>query len=120
MRGSEERDRAAHAEAGDADFADALDGIDRSLGVAQHRLQIGLADHLARLGDIIGRVARLEVLLHAIEHGRCDRDVAGLSKPIGHRADMVIDAENLLDHDDCAVRRAVRIGTVGAELEAVR
>ena len=70
--------------------------------------------------DVVGRVAGLEILLHAIEHRRRDRHIACVGQPIGHRADVVIDAENFLDHDHCALRRALRIGAVGAELEAVR
>ena len=45
------------------------------------------------------------------------RMVAG--EPVADRADVVIDAENFLDDDHGALRRAGRIGAIGAELELV-
>ena len=38
---------------------------------------------------------------------------------VAHFADVLVDAENLLDDDDAALRRAGRIGPIGAELEGV-
>ena len=44
----------------------------------------------------------LEIRLGAVEDRRDYRDIAFLGEAIGHRADVVIDAKNLLDHDNGA------------------
>ena len=60
-------------------------------------------------------VAGLEILLGAVEHLRRDRDIAQRGVAVGNVADVVVDAENLLDDDDGAARLAFGIGAIGAE-----
>ena len=55
----------------------------------------------------------------AVEQRRCHRDVAFIGEPVADVADVIVDSENLLDDDDAALRRALRIGAVGAEAVAV-
>ena len=86
----------------------ALDRIDRSLGVAQHRGPVGIGDECARIGDFIRRVAALEIRLGAIEDRRRDRDIARGGDTVADRADVVIDAKDLLDHHDGALRARLR------------
>ena len=67
------------------------------------------------MGDLVGRIAALEIAHEAVEHRRRHRHIAERRQPVADRADVVIDAENLLHHDQAALRRAFRIGAVGAE-----
>ena len=96
-----------------------LQFVDRGLHVAQHRAPIRIGDEFARIGDLVGRVAAFEIRLLAIEHRRRQRRIAFAGQPIAHRADVMIDAENLLDEDDAALGLAGRIGAIGAEFETV-
>ena len=116
----EERDGAAHAEADDADRAGRLELFDRGVGVAHHRVPVGLGDEGARLLDLGRRVAGLEILLRAVEQRRRHRGIAIAGEVVADLADVLVDAENLLDDDDAALRRAGRIGPIGAELETCR
>ena len=54
-----------------------------------------------------------------VEDRRRDRNVAGVSAIIGDGADVVVHAEDFLDHDDRAFWRARRISAVGAKLLVV-
>ena len=67
------------------------------------------------MGDFVGRIAAFEVAHETVEHRRRHRDITERRQPVAHRADVVIDAENLLHHDQAAFRRALRIGAIGAE-----
>ena len=69
---------------------------------------------------VSGRVAELDARLDAVEEARCQREIAVLRELVGHRLDVVIDAENLLDHDDAALGRALRRGEIGADLSGGR
>jgi len=64
------------------------------------------------------RLAR-EALLRAVEHRRRDRQVAVLRVAVGHRLDVAVDAENLLDHHHRAARRASAFSAVRGQLVAV-
>ena len=82
---------------------------------------VGLADvACARSSISAGRIAAFEIGLIAVEDRRRDRDVTERGKAVADRADVMIDAENFLDDDHAALRRAGRIGAIGAELESVR
>src|SRR5262245_49473712 len=116
----QERDRAAHAEAHDADRTVLFQFADRRLHVAQHRLPIGAGDELARIGNLVGGVAGFEIRLLAIEHRRRHRSIAFAGEPVAYRPDVMIDAEDFLNKDNAAFGFAGRIGTIGAELETVR
>ena len=113
-------DAAAEAEADDADRPDTLDRIDRGLGVAQHRRPVGIGDEFARVGDFVRRIAALEIRLDAVEDRRRDRDIACARETVADRADVVIDAKDLLDHHDGRLGRACGIGAIAAQFETVR
>jgi hypothetical protein len=81
--------------------------------------QSGGLDELARLGDLVGRVAGLEVAHGAVEQGRRQRHVTRLRDTIADRADVVIHPEDLLNHHDAAPGLAARVGPIGAKLVAV-
>src|SRR5215831_14151870 len=49
-----------------------------------------------------------------------DGDIALGREAVADAADVVVDAENFLDHHHRALRRASGIGTVGAELNMIR
>ncbi|KAH2775413.1 hypothetical protein KXW38_002350, partial [Aspergillus fumigatus] len=108
------------AKADDADRADAFDRVYRGLGVPQHCGEIQIGDEFAGIGDFVRRVAALEVRLEPVEDRRRDRDIAFGGKAVAHRADMVVDAEDLLDHHDGPLGGTRGIGTIPAELESVR
>ena len=59
-------------------------------------------------------------LLDAIENRRRDRDIAFAGQPVAHRADVVIDTKDLLDHHDGRFRRTGGIGAIAAQFETVR
>src|ERR1700704_621979 len=113
-------DTAAEAEADDADRSDALYRVDRGLGVAQHRGPVGIGDELSRVGHFVRRVAALEIRLAAVEDRRRDRHIAGACQPVADRADVMIDAKNLLDHDDSRLGCTSGIGAIGAQFKSVR
>ena len=70
--------------------------------------------------DLVGRIAAFEVAHEAVEHGRRHRHKPKRGEPVANRADVMIDAENFLHHDQAALRRALRIGAIGTELMLVR
>ena len=80
-----------------------LSVVDRGLHVAQHRAPIRIGDELARVGDLVGRVAAFEIRLLAVEHRRSERGVAFAGQPVADRADVMIDAEDFLNDDDAAL-----------------
>ena len=90
--------------------------VSRSIAV-----QSGLdGDEFPRIRDFIRRIAALKIRLGAIEDRRRDRDIAFGREAVAHRADMVIDAENFLDHHDGRLRLAGGVGAIGTEFETVR
>ena len=97
-----------------------LQFVDRGLHVAQHRAPIGIGDELARIGDLVGRIAAFEIRLLTVEHRGRQRRIAFAGQPVAHRADVMIDAEDFLNDDDAALGFSGRIGAIGAELEIVR
>src|SRR5262249_15862051 len=70
LAGREKGDRAAHAEAHDGDRSFLLELVDRRLRVALHRAPIGVGDEFARIGDLVRRIAGLEVLFLTVEQRR--------------------------------------------------
>ena len=70
--------------------------------------------------DLVRRIAALEIAHEAVEHRRRHRDIAFGGEPVAQRADVMIDAENLLHDDHAALRLAGRIGAIGAERMRVR
>src|SRR5215510_3915574 len=118
-RRCQECDAASHAEADDGDRAFLLEFVNRRLSVLEHRIPIRTGNELARVGDLIRRVAALEALLAAIEQGRRDRGVAFLGEPVTDGANVMIDAKNLLNDHDSALGRTGGVGAIGAQLVAV-
>jgi hypothetical protein len=110
---------AAHAVAYDGDGTILLELVDGGLGILEHRIPVGVGDELARIGDLVGRIATLEILLCAIEQRRRDRGVAFAREPVAHRANVIVHAEDFLDHHHAALGRAGGVGPIGAQLVAV-
>ncbi len=122
LLGSAPRQQPAPAIADDAHLARARREVHRSLDVLQHprerqRLDGGLQARPAL--HVVRRVAELHAGLHPVERGRRDREVAGGRVAIGDGADVRVDAEDLLQHDDGALGRMRRLADVGGGLEAV-
>ena len=111
---------AAEAEADDADRADILHRVDGGLGVKQHRRPVGIGDELARHRDLFGRIAALEVGFDAIEDRRRDGDIAVAGDTVADRANVVIDAEDFLNHHHRRLGRACRVGAIAAQLKVIR
>ena len=88
---------------------------DRRRDVAQHRIPVDLAEEGAGALHLVRRIARLEVALMAIEQRRGDRDIAEIGKAVADRADVVVDPEDLLNHDDRPDRRARGLGAIAAQ-----
>ena len=96
----------AVAVADDADLAGLRCVPDGRLDVLHHagrrqRLRRSLQRH-AR-GHVVGFIAQFHVRLHAMEGRRRDGQVALLGIPVRDRADVCVDAEDLLDHDDATL-----------------
>ena len=122
LRGDEERDAAAEAEADDADLAvgeaEAAQVAERRVDVGHDRLVVPdpdeVLDHRAEVSVVDDRAAG------AVEHVGCDGVVAGRGHAAGDVFDVRIDAEGLLDDDDRAARLAVGDGFVAAHLTVGR
>ena len=106
LAGGQERDGAAHAEADDGGGPAFLRLVDGGLHVAHHRAPIGIGDELAGVGDLVRRIAALEIRLLAVEQRRRHSHVTFGGKAVADRANVMIDAENFLDDDDAALGRS--------------
>ena len=100
---------------GPTDFSSSIAG----LRVAHHRIPVWIGDELARIGDVVGRIAALEVLGLPVEQRGRDRRIAFLRELVGDGADVLVDAEDFLDDHHAALGRAGRVGAIGAQLELV-
>ncbi len=120
IAGGQERDAAAHAIAHDSDLAGTLDGIDCCRRIAHHGGPVDLGYEAARVLDFGRRIAAFEIRRHAVKYRRRHRGIAECRKAVADIADVMIDAENLLDNHEAALWLAGRIGAITAELEAVR
>ena len=96
-----------------------LSFVDCRLSVAHHRTPIGIGDELARIGDLVRRVAALEVLRLPVEQRRRNRGIAFAGQPVADRANVMIDAEDFLNDHDAALGRARRVGAISAQLKLV-
>src|SRR5438477_9606312 len=119
-RRGQPRDRAAEAV---ADHPDLEAGLLRFLHRGAHVLD-GVVDrqlpaHGAATLDVRLLVAGLEAALDAIEQRGRDGEVAFLGEAIGDALDVVVHAEDLLDHDQGAAGLAARRGFIGGELVSV-
>src|SRR5262245_29065278 len=111
----EEGGTSTHAVADDADRADPLHALNRRRDVMHHVIPIEIAEIAARVRDFVGRVAALEVAHEAVEHGGRNGRVADRSEAVAHRADVLVDAEYLLDNHHAAFGGSGGIGAVCAE-----
>ncbi len=91
----------------------------RGLDIRHHLGVIELHAQLAALANIVLGVAEFHAALGAVEQRRGADRVARGGEAVGHVADVVIDAENLLDDDD-ALGRGCGAGGIGGQSEAVR
>ena len=69
--------------------------------------------------NVVGVVAQLHPTLDPVEQGRGDRLVSIRREPVGHGADVRIDAENFLDDNDPAARFALGFRDVGVQFMPV-
>ena len=70
--------------------------VDAGLDVEQHFRPVDLGDVGARMRDLVGRIAGLEIAHEAVEQGGRHRDIAFRREPVADIADMAVDAEYLL------------------------
>ena len=82
-------------------------------------IPVEIAEIAARIRDLVRRVAAFEVAHETVEYRRRHRHVTKRGEPVADRADVMVDAENLLDDHHAALRLALRIGAIGAELMLV-
>src|SRR5216683_2271634 len=87
--------------------------------VLDHVVHVDLAADAAAELDVLRLVAGLEAALGAIEDGRSQRHVALRGEAVGHLLDVAVDAEDLLDDDEPALRGALGGRPVARELVAV-
>src|SRR6266566_2059389 len=106
-----------------ADHADLEAGLLRLLDgradVLHRVVDRQLTAHGAAALDVRLLVARLEAALDSVEDRGRDGQVAVLREAVGDVLDVVIHAEDLLDHDQRAPRLSGRRGLVGGELVSV-
>src|SRR2546429_5786201 len=81
--------------------------------------QSGLATNL-RHRDFFRRIAALEIALDAVEDRRRDGDIAFIREAVADCPDVVIHAQDLLDHHDCRLGRRGGIGTIAAPFKNFR
>ena len=55
-----------------------------------------------------------------VEETRCEREIALAGKEVGDLLDVLVDAENLLNHHDAALWRACWLGEVSADFAGRR
>ncbi len=118
--GGRSRDQSAEAVADHADLAGLSGGGAGSGNVGQDLLEVErAAGDVAADGDVVFGVAELDARPLAVEDRRGDGEVAGRCVSIGHRTDVAVDAEDLLDDDDAPMSGALGLGTVGRQLEPI-
>jgi hypothetical protein len=110
----------APAIADDAEPAGGLDGVARGGDVAEGGVGVRLPLHVAADHDVAFAVTDLEIGLDAVEQGGRDGRVTVRREAVSHFADVVVDAEDLLDHDDAAARLAGRVSAVRRKLVPIR
>ena len=106
LPGGEVGERAAPAVADRPGTPGVLHHRKRRGEIAPGRLRVQLF-HVARAFlHVRRRVAELDPAAHPIEQRWRDGGVAFGGKPVGQRADVTVDAEDLLDHEQRALRPA--------------
>jgi hypothetical protein len=112
---SQPGEQAAPAIADDAHPARVLDVRERRTQVEQRLVvRAGRLERAASL-DVGSRIAEFDARLDAVEQGRRDRQITLGGIVVGHRADVRVQAEDLLHDDHRAASRPGRRGQPGAE-----
>jgi len=113
-------DAEAHrADARAADVASSREEVEGRLGVARHLAGVELAEELHALLHAGVVVAELDARTGAMEIVGCERHEALAGDPLGHAADVRVDAEDLHEDDHAGKRVAARgSGQVAAHLAA--
>src|SRR5579883_1151534 len=112
-----ERPSPAVAHRGDAPGV--LHDRDRGRQILQRLLGLELLNVAAGLIDLGRAVAEVDSTPYTVEERWRDGGVALRREAVGYRANVPVDAEDLLDHDDGALRTARRRSQIGLELVAV-
>ncbi len=115
-RRREECERPAPAIPDHTDFAERPHVIDRRLHIEQARFNRDLRSQRMAGRDPFGAVVELGTFLGAVRQSRHDRCIAQRRKPIGDAANMIVQAEELLQHDELSARRGVRCRAISREL----
>ena len=93
--------------------------VDDGLHVGEHIARLELHHDLDAAAHALAVVAELDAGLDAVEHRGRDRDVTVGRVAVAYRADVLVDAEDLLDHQHAAARFARRVGAICGEAMAV-
>jgi hypothetical protein len=70
-------------------------------------------------GDVVGAVAEIDVAFIPVKKRRGDRQITIGRIAIADTPDMAVDAEDFLHDDKAAAWRAIRVGAVRRQLEAI-
>ena len=108
-------DRAAPAIAHGADLAEARQRVSRGAGDVHGALQAQGGDQRLPACDAVGVVVQFHAGFHRVEVGRRQHHVALAREAFRHGADVRIDTEDLLHHDQRATRRSGGIGPPGMD-----
>ncbi len=79
-----------------------LEVADAGCDIGHHVIPVEIAQVAAGVRDLVGRIAAFEVAHETVEYGGRHRHIAERRQPVADRADVMIDAENLLHHDQAA------------------
>jgi len=113
-------EKSAPAIADHGGLAGLLDEVARRRDVGERVLGRGLPLERDAFLDLVLAVAERDPGADAVEQRRGDRQIAVGRKTVGDPPDMAVDAEDLLDHDERALRRPRRPRHIGRRLEPVR
>jgi hypothetical protein len=117
--GGQPGQRAAPAVAYHADLSGLPRGLHRGGDVGHHVVPGEHGSQLPPLGHARLVIVQLDARPNPVEQRRGDREITLLGVAVGHRADMVVDPEDLLADDQPAPRPAGRARDIGVQLVAV-
>src|SRR5215204_2357735 len=113
-------EKSAPAIADHRGLAGLLDEVPRRRDVGERVLGRGLPLERDAFLDLVLAVAERDPGPDAVEQRRGDGQVAVCRETVGDPPDMAVDAEDLLDHDERALRRPRRPRHIGRRLEPAR
>src|SRR6266566_1652456 len=120
VTGRRECHRSSKTESHNGNGAGAFQFPDGSAGITKERSEIGILHKTHCSGYLARRIPGLKTRLNSIEYGGGDGGVTGGSYTVAYRTDVLVDSENLLNHNDTAFRYACRVGAIGAKLLPIR